>query len=392
MTGSRHPANASATAAGPDHPALLARSRQLITDLQSETGAYPASPTFSAYAGYAWLRDGSFTAEAASRWNVTASADRFHDWVARVLTERREQVTSLVTARRGGDHPDRQQMLPTRFTLDGRDGSDDWWDYQTDGYGMWLWAVHAHARRHTLTLDRWRAGIDIAVDYLTAFGTDPCYDWWEEHPDHVHVSTLAANHAGLMAAATDPDLTTQRRTAAAATAQRIRSLIAAHGTTPVSRTTDRGPRRLVKWLDGTDIDASLAACIVPFGVYSVDDPIAAATIDAITARLDNDGGVHRYPSDEFFGGGRWPLLSCLLGWNHAAAGHQEAAWRYLNWAAAQATTDGDLPEQSDGHLLNPDRRQAWIDRWGPVATPLVWSHAMYLILAHELGLGGGSQK
>lgn len=391
MTGSRPPAAILACAgAGPDHRQILATSQELITNLQSQSGAYPASPTFSAYAGYAWLRDGSFTAEAASRWNLTASASRFHDWVTTVLTERAVRVASLIATRRDGGQPDRTDMLPTRFTLDGRDGADDWWDYQTDGYGMWLWAVHAHARRHALPLGRWRAGIDIAVDYLAAFGADPCYDWWEEHPDHIHVSTLAANQAGLAAAAADPDLGVHRRAEATATVHRIRAMVADHGTTAASPTGDT--RRLVKWLDGTDIDASLAACIVPFGLYRVVDPVATATIDAITARLDAGAGVHRYPSDEFFGGGQWPLLSCLLGWNRLAAGDHESARGYLDWAAAQATPVGHLPEQTDGHLLRPDRRQTWIDRWGPAATPLVWSHAMYLILAHELGLQGRHQR
>ena len=27
--------------------------------------------------------------------------------------------------------------------------------------------------------------------------SQPCYDWWEEHPDHEHVSTLGAIAAGL---------------------------------------------------------------------------------------------------------------------------------------------------------------------------------------------------
>jgi hypothetical protein len=26
----------------------------------------------------------------------------------------------------------------------------------------------------------------------------------------------------------------------------------------------------------------------------------------------------------------------------------------------------------------------WIERWGQVASPLLWSHAMYLIAEHEL--------
>jgi hypothetical protein len=25
--------------------------------------------------------------------------------------------------------------------------------------------------------------------------------------------------------------------------------------------------------------------------------------------------------------------------------------------------------------------ESWVNRWGPVATPLLWSHAMYLIMS-----------
>ncbi len=41
---------------------LAHRSHAVITRYQDAGGAYPASPTFSAYRGFAWLRDGSFTA------------------------------------------------------------------------------------------------------------------------------------------------------------------------------------------------------------------------------------------------------------------------------------------------------------------------------------------
>jgi isomaltose glucohydrolase len=84
--------------------------------------------------------------------------------------------------------------------------------------------------------------------------------------------------------------------------------------------------------------------------------------------------------------GQWLLLSALLGWNRAAAGDYDAAWRYLRWVAVQAGADGGLPEQVDHHLLAEDYRPEWIDRWGPIAAALLWSHGMYLILADELGL------
>ncbi|GIF71633.1 glycoside hydrolase family 15 protein [Asanoa siamensis] len=356
----------------PTTVALAARSHAVITSHQDAGGAYPASPTFSAYRGYAWLRDGGFTAEGVSRYGDTASADRFHDWVDRVLVARRGQVDELRSA--GGAVPV-ERMLPTRFTFAGDNGSDPWWDFQTDGYGIWLWAVVTHAERHGLDLSRWRAGIEVAVDYLTAFWDLPCYDWWEEHVEQRHVSTLGAIHGGLRAVL--PYLGGRRATDAAGAADAARHLALTEGVRD---------GHLVKWLGSTAVDGSLPACVVPFGLVDVADPVAAATLATVAADLDVDGGVHRFRADVFYGGGQWLLLSALLGWNLARAGDTAGARRHLAWIADHATADGELPEQVPDHLLHPASRQEWLDRWGPVATPLLWSHGMYLILADELGV------
>ncbi len=45
-----------------------------------------------------------------------------------------------------------------------------------------------------------------------------------------------------------------------------------------------------------------------------------------------------------------------------------------------------MPEQATDHLLAPDRYTEWLERWGPIATPLLWSHAMFLTLAARVGL------
>ena len=47
--------------------------------------------------------------------------------------------------------------------------------------------------------------------------------------------------------------------------------------------------------------------------------------------------------------------------------------------------EGNLPEQVPTRAYAPAMLPVWERRWGPVATPLLWSHAMYLILANELG-------
>lgn len=236
-----------------------------------------------------------------------------------------------------------------------------------------MWSVVTHAVRHDADLARWRPGIEVAVDYLLSFWDRPCYDWWEEHVEHRHVSTLGALYGGLTAIApfTDP----VRREACVATASRIRSLVDAGGMTG---------GHLAKWLGSTTVDGSLSACVVPFGL--VDGAVAETTLAAVAGELDVDGGVHRFTADVFYGGGQWPLLSALLGWSLAARGDRSAGLHHLRWIAAQATPDGELPEQVPHHLLHPGSRDEWIARWGEVARPLLWSHGMYLILASELGL------
>jgi GH15 family glucan-1,4-alpha-glucosidase len=388
--------------ARPDRDHLIRlgrRSRELIAGLQAASGAYPACPDFSAYRGYAWLRDGSFTAEGMSRAGAAGSADRFHDWVRGVLTDRADRVAAVVAAVRDGRHPstdrpaggdsanaaaglDLSLLLPTRFTLDGRDGSDPWWDFQTDGYGLWLWALTEHARRHGRVIDRWLPGVRVCVDYLNAVGGSACYDWWEEHHEHRHTSTLGAVFAGLVAAAGMEELDADRRAAAGDTAERNRATVQAEAVAP--------DWSLTKWIGSDAVDGSLPACIVPFGLVPAGSPVATATLDRVEAELSSGEGMHRFAADVFYGGGQWPLLSCLLGWNRAVAGEPDRALAHLRWAARQAERDGQLPEQVPDHLLHPESRREWLDRWGPVARPLLWSHGMYLILAGELGLLEGA--
>ena len=59
--------------------ALAAESVALIDRLQDAGGAYPASPSFSAYRGYSWFRDGAFIADGMSAAGAVDSASRFFD-------------------------------------------------------------------------------------------------------------------------------------------------------------------------------------------------------------------------------------------------------------------------------------------------------------------------
>jgi GH15 family glucan-1,4-alpha-glucosidase len=360
---------------------LAERSRALVLELQAPNGAYPASPVFSAYAGYCWFRDGAFIADGMSADGALDSATAFFDWCASVLERHRDRIVEVVEAAERGEPLSDERMLPARFTMDGELGQDEWWDFQLDGYGTWVWAAAAHAGRGGPALERWTAAIRLTVDYLLSSWSRPCYDWWEEHVERVHVSTLGCVAAGLAASADAGVLTSETTARARSAIAEIGELIRAEGVRD---------GHLVKWLGADAVDGSLLALIEPLGVVGVTDPVALATADRVEADLGPGGGVHRYVLDTYYGGGQWPLLSCFLGLARVALGDRPAAERILDWVAATATADGDLPEQVDHHLLAPERRREWVDRWGPVASPLLWSHGMFLRLRAELAVTAGA--
>jgi len=357
--------------------ALARSSYELILELQDASGAYPASPTFSAYKGYSWFRDGAFIADGVSSYGGVDSAGRFFDWCSGILLVRADQVGRIVDAAAEGAPVPDAEMLPTRFTFAGGEGVDDWWDFQLDGYGTWVWAAVEHAKRHGLDVARWEAAIVLSVEYLVSSWRRPCFDWWEENSDQVHVSTLGCISAGLGAAVGSGRLADPLRAAAEAADADIRALIAERGTVD---------GHLVKWLGSHDVDASLLAVIAPLGAVGPSSDVGLATIRSVSSALSVDGGVHRYLADTFYGGGQWPLLSCMLGLAYARSGEPGAAREQLAWAAGTIGADGSMPEQVGDHLLDPSRRAEWVERWGPVAQPLLWSHAMYIRLAVELGL------
>lgn len=357
--------------------ALADQSRALIRSLQDAGGAYPAGPTFSAYRGFAWLRDGAFIADGMSAAGETESATAFFDWCDRVISEVAQPIARIAGAAAAGTPVPDAEMLPTRFTLAGFGQDDGWENFQLDGYGLWLWAAVEHANRHGLDLTRWRRGFELSVDYLVSSWQRPCYDWWEEHIEEVHVSTLGSVAAGLRAAAQSGVLDDDRAAAASAAADAATLLITKQGTRE---------GHLIKWIGSSEVDASLAALIGLLGVVDASSPLGLATLAQLDAELVVDDGMHRFRADTYYGGGQWPLLSCFLGLAYARAGDTARATTLLAWAASTAAADGSMPEQVDRHLLDPSYLERWEQRWGSSADPLLWSSAMFLRLGAELGV------
>ena len=125
---------------------LIAASIRVLADGQARSGAFIASPNFPQY-GYAWLRDGAFCALAMDGVGERASARAFHLWTARVIDAQRTRILDVVGRLRAGEAFNGAAMLPTRYTLSGQTENkpqDAWPNFQLDGYGTWLFALHSH--------------------------------------------------------------------------------------------------------------------------------------------------------------------------------------------------------------------------------------------------------
>jgi GH15 family glucan-1,4-alpha-glucosidase len=219
-----------------------------------------------------------------------------------------------------------------RYALDGSNDPVTWWPHrQFDGLGLWVWAMTNHVARHRVA-SRWDDAAAATASFLTQHWEEPCHDWWEER-DGVHAATLGCIWAAL------------HREDVAARARDARN--------------------------GERLDGSHAFLVV----------LGLAEADAL-AEVERALGYHRHRDDEYYGGGEWPVLAGLVGWARVANGLDAAP--QLAWIEAQADLDGALPEQA-GDRLRPDMYCIWAERWGPSAVPLLWSHAMYLILGTLLG-------
>lgn len=348
---------------------LFQRSVQIILDNQSPTGAYPACPSFPTYR-YSWYRDGSFIAYAMDLAGESGSAARFHDWAAATIIEHADLVQRAIRKVNRGEKIDPEDVLHTRYTVDGLPASEDWPNFQMDGFGTWIWALAEHRRINQAAVkDSWLRAANLVAEYLSALWDQPCYDCWEEFPDHIHPHTLAAIYGGL--AAHEKIGGTDHRPLL----NEIRRFIIEHAVSG---------DHFIKLSGHTGVDASLLGLAVPYAVVSPDDPLMIATVAKIENTLRCGGGVHRYAADSYYGGGEWVLLTAWLGWYYAALGEHEKVRSALDWIEAQALPNGFLPEQIPVSLNRPDYYDYWRKRWGEIATPLLWSHANYLILSSFL--------
>ncbi len=338
----------------------------VILKNQSQNGAYVACPTFPTYQ-YSWLRDGSFIGYAMLLHGEVESCEKFLSWVNSTLLREKSKVLLLKKKLKGEEEIKPENFLPARYTLSGEEAMETWPNHQIDGYGAWLWLLSEYIERTEKTeyLSLFKDSINLTINYLKITWNLPNYDCWEENGESIHSSSLSCVFGGISAInrhISRPDLTIL--------AEKIRKC---------TLTLTLG-NRFKKNSFSTSIDSSLLWLSIPFYLVLPNDPIMEKTVNEIENKLLEKGGVKRYPGDSYYGGGQWVLLSCWLGWYYVITGKKEKALEIRNWVEKQADDQGYLPEQVLERINFPEKKTYWENRWGENARPLLWSHAMYLVL------------
>ncbi len=372
---------------------IYQHSIQIILQNQHKSGAYIASPAFPNYR-YCWLRDGSFIAHAMDRAGEHQSAEAYFRWVDQAIQNYAYKVEQLEEQLKKGAVDVTPYILHTRYTLEGEEENTDstWGNFQIDGYGSWLWALAMHIRQtgNDALLSEFSGSIHTTIRYLKATWQLPNYDCWEEHPEFLHPYSLSAVYGGLKAIA---DIIALAKAPFGslqvdAFAEQVKEFLDKNAKDEGKFAKHLQPadlRQPARPVQKSGIDASLLGLAVPYQVFGLHDPAVLATVQAIEKELWRPGGgVYRYKEDVYYGGGEWLLLAAWLGWYCTQVGETGKAQDLRVWIEKQVDRNGNMPEQVSECLLAPEEFQLWVDKWGPVATPLLWSHAMYIILVNAI--------
>lgn len=348
---------------------LHQRSIEVILEYQSDSGAYPASPNFPTYR-YSWYRDGAFIAYSMNLSGEHASAARFHNWAADNINKRADIVKRAVNKAQQNIPLAPDDILHTRYSVDGNAADEDWPNFQLDGFGTWLWALGEHQRlSHMAFSGELLDAAQLVANYIAALWNRPCYDCWEEFPEQVHPYSIAAIYAGLLAHAKMNAADHQP------ILDNIRKFLGDYAVVN---------GHFAKYIGSSIVDASLLGLALPYGVFELNDPLIVATVAKIESTLRRGGGIHRYEEDSYYGGGEWVLLSAWLGWYYAEVGKSSEAETIKKWVEAQADNEGNLVEQIPASLNDESFYAPWRERWGDIAKPLLWSHAKYIILLNAI--------
>jgi GH15 family glucan-1,4-alpha-glucosidase len=378
---------------------IIRKSIDIILAGQDSTGSFPASTEFPGF-HYSWLRDGTFIAYGMLVSGHPESMKKFLQWENRAISPLEHIVEKVEERVSRGEKLKSREILPARYTMEGKieekkkkgyffatvftnvyateEGTDtggEWNLFQVDSYGIWMWGLAQYLEKtgDLALLEECKKAVELSVRYLKCTWNMKCYDSWEEYGAYQHPSTLGCVAGGLIAINKflkhrDIDELIEK------IKEKILSLQLPDGTLP-------------KYAGTTSTDSSLIWIGQPYKVFPVDHPLVQKTAARVREKLLVNGGVKRYLEDVYYGGGKWIVQTCWLGWFDVLAGNLDEAKQLLEWSEEHSTENLLFPEQVLEDLNFPEHADVWKkNNWANSPTPLLWAHAMYLILVDALGL------
>jgi GH15 family glucan-1,4-alpha-glucosidase len=383
---------------------LIKVSKEVIEDGSLENGAIVAAnsdksiyPAATQDYRYVWVRDAAYVCMAADLLKLRDIPERFFDWcLNRAEDFKKTNFFSNAYNINGTIHgtliSPNEPRVPRYLRESCIDLIHFGTQFQPDQSGSLLIAIDHHIKCFDADVSKFCKLIEKTADGICqAWKGDsfvlPCYDLWEERcilPKHkgFHTYSLAMCIAGLRAAV---DMLGKKKKWLQAEKQMSNAF-----TQIYSNSTKSIPRSFRKEVKNRKIkagdllpDTSLLGLVYPSGILEpLDEKIKTTILEIIKANTANGGGLFRYPADRYCGGvrkgwvtltgaGTWPLLSFWMSIYCSLCGDNENARKFFDQPLKRI--DKYIPEQ-----IFEDKSRKSI-------SPLLWSHAMFVIAAKYLG-------
>lgn len=387
----------------------------IILKHQDNDGPFPATGEKEyKYSPFRWVRDSLNTAlgliyklentPEEESGELTQAIEKNFEWWFGTIKNEEEMLKDLISADQVSVDEFYEKALPARFTKEGEReekselADKNWPNVQLDGYGTLLAVFEKYVKQTGKTdfAEHYKDGVSLITSYLSKFATYPNYDMWEDSQfwgDNgcLHSSTLACIYSGLSAVdkMNIDGIDDQKDNLSS-----IKSF--------VEKNFKNSKGELVKYIqrkdDGTysipedkmnHIDSSMILLSSPFSdsMYSPEDPLMKNISERVERDLNKDGGVKRYPGDQFYDGGRWPMLSALHGIHLLREGDIKGALRNAEWILNVQDENFNLIEQVTD---NPNSQiyLDWCEKWGgKPTTPLLMGHGFAIVFFEELKKG-----
>lgn len=383
---------------------LIKVSKEVIEDGSLENGAIVAAnsdktiyPSVVQDYRYVWVRDAAYVCVAADLLHLRDIPEKFFNWCFNRAEDFKETNLFYNAYNVNGtihgtlispDEPKVPQHLQKSCINLIHCGTQ----FQPDQGGSLLIAIDHHIKHFDTDISKFKKLIEkTASGICRAWKGDafvlPSYDLWEERcvlPKHggFHTYSLAMCIAGLRAVIKLLGKKIKWLQAEKEMSDTF-AQIYSNSTNSIHRTYRKEVRnRKIKTGDSLP-DTSLLGLVYPSGVLAPNDEKMQRTVqEIIKSNTTNDGDLFRYPGDRYCGGvwkgwvtltgaGTWPLLSFWMSIYYSLCGDNENAGKFFDRTLKRI--DKFMPEQ------------IFEDKTRSSVSPLLWSHAMFVIAAKFLG-------